>query len=90
MYAYFTYGAACTEVEIDVLTGDHVVRRADLVMDVGTPINPSIDVGQIEGAFVQGQGWTTIEEMSISPMSGALITKGPGAYKIPVYISKVN
>jgi xanthine dehydrogenase/oxidase len=84
MYSYFTYGAACTEVEIDVLTGDHVVTRSDLVMDVGTPINPSIDVGQIEGAFVQGQGWTTLEEVLISSTSGSLITRGPGAYKIPV------
>jgi xanthine dehydrogenase/oxidase len=86
MYSYFTYGAACTEVEIDVLTGDHVVVRADLVMDVGTPINPVIDVGQIEGAFVQGQGWTTIEEVLISSRSGGLITRGPGGYKIPVQV----
>ncbi|KAI9354597.1 molybdopterin binding aldehyde oxidase/xanthine dehydrogenase [Zopfochytrium polystomum] len=83
MFSYFTYGAACAEVEIDTLTGDHTVRRADVVMDIGTPINPSIDVGQIEGAFAQGMGWSTIEEPLISPTTGFLLTRGPGAYKIP-------
>ncbi|KAJ3218506.1 hypothetical protein HDU67_005308 [Dinochytrium kinnereticum] len=83
MFSYFTYGAACTEVEIDTLTGDHVVLRSDVVMDIGTPINPAIDIGQIEGAFAQGQGWCTIEEPLISPTSGFLLTRGPGGYKIP-------
>ncbi|KAJ3223049.1 hypothetical protein HK099_001576 [Clydaea vesicula] len=83
MYSYFTYGAACTEVEIDVLTGDHSVIRSDLVMDIGKSINPSIDIGQIEGAFTQGQGWCTIEEPLISASSGVLLTRGPGLYKIP-------
>ena len=54
LYNYFTYGCACTEVEIDVLTGDHSVLRSDIVMDIGKSINPSIDIGQIEGGFVQG------------------------------------
>jgi len=83
MYSYFTYGAACTEVEVDILSGDHSVLRSDLVMDIGTSINPAIDIGQIEGAFAQGQGWCTIEEPLISPTTGTLLTRGPGAYKIP-------
>ena len=53
VFDYFTYGAACSVVEIDCLTGDHSVLRTDIVMDVGTSINPSIDIGQIEGAFTQ-------------------------------------
>jgi xanthine dehydrogenase/oxidase len=73
MYSYFTYGAACSLVEIDTLTGDHLCLRSDLVMDIGRPINPSIDVGQIEGAFTQGLGWCTIEEPLISPSSGFLL-----------------
>ncbi|TPX43151.1 xanthine dehydrogenase [Synchytrium endobioticum] len=83
LYRYFTYGAACCEVEIDTLTGDHVALRADVVMDIGRSINPAIDIGQIEGAFVQGQGWSTLEEVVHSPATGQLITRGPGAYKIP-------
>ncbi|KXS19430.1 xanthine dehydrogenase [Gonapodya prolifera JEL478] len=83
MYNYFVYGAAVTEVEIDCLTGDHVVLRSDIMMDIGQSLNPSIDVGQIEGAFAQGQGWTTIEEPLISPTTGVAWTRGPGAYKIP-------
>jgi xanthine dehydrogenase/oxidase len=83
MFSYFTYGAACTEVEIDTLTGDHVVMRSDVIMDIGRSINPAIDVGQIEGAFVQGQGWCTIEEPLVSPSTGFLLTRGPGLYKIP-------
>ena len=78
MFSYFTYGAACTEVEIDVLSGDHVVLRSDIIMDIGRSINPAIDVGQIEGAFVQGQGWCTIEEPLVSPTTGFLFTRGPG------------
>ena len=62
-FAYFTNGAACTEVEVDCLTGDHHVLRTDIVMDLGNPLNPAIDVGQIEGAFVQGLGLFCLEEM---------------------------
>jgi xanthine dehydrogenase/oxidase len=80
LYSYFTYGAACTEVEIDTLTGDHVVLQSDIVMDIGTPINPAIDVGQIEGAFMQGAGWCTLEEPLVSPTTGMLLTRGPGMY----------
>jgi xanthine dehydrogenase/oxidase len=73
MFSYFTYGAACTLVEIDTLTGDHVCLRSDIIMDIGRSINPSIDIGQIEGAFTQGLGWCTIEEPLISPTSGFLL-----------------
>jgi len=69
-------------VEIDTLTGEMMVLRSDIVMDVGFSINPAIDVGQIEGAFVQGMGLFTLEELVVSP-TGHLLTRGPGAYKIP-------
>lgn len=82
MYYYFTQGVACTEVELDLLTGDHTVLRTDIKMDVGRSINPAIDYGQIEGAFVQGQGLFTMEE-SLWSRSGQLATRGPGTYKIP-------
>ena len=82
MYYYFTQGVACTEVELDCLTGDHTVLRTDIKMDIGRSINPAIDYGQIEGAFVQGQGLFTMEE-SLWTQSGQLFTKGPGTYKIP-------
>lgn len=83
MFNYFTYGAACSEVEIDCLTGDSVVRRGDIVLDLGKTLNGTVDVGQIEGAFVQGMGWCTLEEPLVSPTTGFLFTRGPGAYKIP-------
>uniref|UniRef100_A0A1I8FHF3 CO_deh_flav_C domain-containing protein n=1 Tax=Macrostomum lignano TaxID=282301 RepID=A0A1I8FHF3_9PLAT len=69
-------------LEIDLLTGDHVTRRSDIVMDLGASLNPAVDIGQIEGAFVQGMGLYTLEEQRFSP-AGELLTKGPGAYKIP-------
>lgn len=81
-FDYYSYGAAATEVELDCLTGDHKVLRTDIVMDVGDSLNPAIDIGQIEGAFVQGQGLFTLEELRYSPQ-GVLLTRGPGAYKIP-------
>ncbi|KAK6188057.1 hypothetical protein SNE40_004321 [Patella caerulea] len=84
LYSYFTYGVACTEVEIDCLTGDHQVIRTDIVMDVGRSMNPAIDIGQIEGAFTQGYGMFVIEEYKVSP-EGTLLTRGPGNYKIPTY-----
>ncbi|KAF2190838.1 xanthine dehydrogenase [Zopfia rhizophila CBS 207.26] len=83
MFFYFTQGVAAAEVEIDTLTGDWTCRRADIKMDVGRSINPSIDYGQIEGAFVQGQGLFTTEESLWHRASGQIFTKGPGAYKIP-------
>nr|POE65989.1 xanthine dehydrogenase [Quercus suber] len=83
MFFYFTQGVAAAEVEIDCLTGDWTCRRADLKMDVGRSINPAIDYGQIEGAFVQGMGLFTIEESLWHRASGQIFTRGPGAYKIP-------
>jgi len=82
MYYYFTQGIGCSEVELDLLTGDHTVLRTDIKMDVGRSINPAIDYGQIEGAFVQGQGLFTMEE-SLWTQKGELFTRGPGTYKIP-------
>ncbi|XP_076463872.1 xanthine dehydrogenase/oxidase-like isoform X2 [Babylonia areolata] len=81
-YAYFSYGAACSEVEIDCLTGDHKVLRTDIVMDVGKSLNPTIDIGQIEGAFMQGYGLMVLEQYKVRP-DGTLLTRGPGSYKIP-------
>jgi len=89
-WRYYTLGTACTEVEVDCLTGDHKVLRNDLVVDVGISINPTIDIGQIEGAFLQGVGLVTIEELMwgdhqhswVKP-HGRLATSGPGSYKIP-------
>ncbi|PPJ56373.1 hypothetical protein CBER1_00656 [Cercospora berteroae] len=83
MFFYFTQGVAAAEVEIDTLTGDWTCRRADIKMDVGRSINPAIDYGQIEGAFVQGMGLFTIEESLWHRASGQIFTRGPGAYKIP-------
>ncbi|KAF2847600.1 hypothetical protein T440DRAFT_501003 [Plenodomus tracheiphilus IPT5] len=82
MYYYWTQGACCSEVELDLLTGDHTVLRTDIMMDVGNSINPAIDYGQIEGAFIQGQGLFTTEE-TLWTRTGQLFTRGPGSYKIP-------
>lgn len=79
---YFTYGAGVSEVEIDCLTGDHQVLRTDIVMDVGSSLNPAIDIGQIEGAYMQGYGLFTMEEMIYSP-DGDVYSRGPGMYKVP-------
>ncbi|KAK4875653.1 hypothetical protein RN001_012075 [Aquatica leii] len=81
-YNYYSYGTACSEVEIDCLTGDHQLLRTDIVMDVGCSLNPAIDIGQIEGAFIQGYGFYMIEEFMYSP-DGLMLTKGPGTYKLP-------
>jgi xanthine dehydrogenase/oxidase len=83
MFFYFTQGVAAAEVEIDTLTGDWTTRRADIKMDVGRSINPAIDYGQIEGAFVQGQGLFTTEESLWQRSTGGIATRGPGNYKIP-------
>jgi xanthine dehydrogenase/oxidase len=82
LFRYFTYGAACSEVEIDCLTGDHQVLRTDIVMDLGDSLNPAIDVGQVEGGFIQGYGLFTLEEMVYS-QNGEVLSRGPGVYKIP-------
>lgn len=81
-FYYFAYGAACTEVAIDTLTGESRVLKVDILHDVGTSINPAIDIGQIEGGFVQGMGWLTTEQLVWSD-KGQLSTHAPSTYKIP-------
>ncbi len=81
-FYYFAYGAACTEVAIDTLTGESRVLKVDILHDVGTSINPAIDIGQIEGGFVQGMGWLTTEQLVWSD-KGHLSTHAPSTYKIP-------
>ncbi|KAG5458598.1 MAG: molybdopterin binding aldehyde oxidase/xanthine dehydrogenase [Olpidium bornovanus] len=81
-YAYFTQGGAYSEVEIDVLSGDFTILRTDIVMDVGRSLNMGIDVGQVEGAFVQGMGLMTLEETLVFP-NGRIQTIGPGFRDIP-------
>ncbi|RMZ86673.1 hypothetical protein DV736_g6102, partial [Chaetothyriales sp. CBS 134916] len=83
MFFYFTQGVCAAEVLIDTLTGDWTPLRTDIKMDVGRSINPAIDYGQIEGAYVQGQGLFTTEESLWHRASGTIFTRGPGAYKIP-------
>jgi xanthine dehydrogenase large subunit len=81
-FLYFTKGAAVSEVEIDRFTGMMRVLRSDLLMDIGRPINPGIDRGQITGAFVQGMGWLTNEELRYTA-DGELLSHSPTTYKIP-------
>jgi xanthine dehydrogenase large subunit len=81
-FYYFAYGAACTEVAIDTLTGESRVLKVDILHDVGTSINPAIDIGQIEGGFVQGMGWLTTEQLVWND-KGYLQTHAPSTYKIP-------
>jgi len=81
-FYYFAYGAACAEVVIDTLTGEYRLLRADILHDVGASLNPAIDIGQVEGGFVQGMGWLTCEEL-VWNEQGRLMTDGPASYKIP-------
>jgi xanthine dehydrogenase large subunit len=81
-FHYFAYGAAVTEVEVNGLTGEHRMRRVDILHDVGDSLVPTIDVGQIEGAFIQGFGWLTCEEIVWDP-AGRLVSHSPDTYKIP-------
>ena len=82
-FFYFAYGAAVSEVAIDTLTGETRLLRADLLHDVGRSLNPAIDLGQVEGGFVQGLGWLTSEELHWD-RDGRLATHSPSTYKIPV------
>ncbi len=82
-FYYFAYGAACAEVSIDTLTGETRVDRADVLHDVGRSLNPALDLGQVEGAFVQGMGWLTSEELWWDD-KGRLRTHAPSTYKIPL------
>jgi xanthine dehydrogenase large subunit len=81
-FLYFAYGAAVSEVAIDTLTGEHRVLRVDILHDVGRSLNPAMDLGQIEGGFVQGMGWLTTEELVYAD-DGRLLTHAPSTYKIP-------
>jgi len=81
-FFYFANGVSCSEVVIDTLTGEYKVERVDILHDVGDSLNPAIDLGQIEGAFVQGMGWLTTEELQWND-KGRLLTSGPATYKIP-------
>ena len=82
-FYYYSYGAAVSEVLIDTLTGEYEIRRVDILHDVGKSLNKTIDMGQIEGGFIQGMGWLTCEELFWGP-DGALKTHAPSTYKIPL------
>jgi xanthine dehydrogenase large subunit len=81
-FYYFAYGAACSEVVVDTLTGENRTVRVDILHDVGRSLNPAIDLGQIEGGFIQGMGWLTTEEL-VFDADGRLRTHAPSTYKIP-------
>lgn len=81
-FYYFAHGAACSEVVIDTLTGEHKVLRTDILHDAGRSLNPAIDLGQVEGGFIQGMGWLTTEELVFHP-DGRLLSHAPSTYKIP-------
>jgi xanthine dehydrogenase large subunit len=81
-FQYFAYGAAVSEVVVDTLTGEWKLSRADLLYDAGNSLNPAIDIGQVEGAFIQGMGWLTTEELWWDS-DGKLMTHAPSTYKIP-------
>ena len=82
-FLYFCYGASVTEVTIDTLTGENIIDRVDILQDAGKAINPALELGQIEGGFVQGQGWLTMEEVNWKS-NGQITTISPSTYKIPV------
>jgi len=81
-FYYYAYGMAVSEVEVDVLTGESKLLRSDILHDVGDSLNPGIDIGQIEGGFIQGVGWVTTEEIKWDN-KGRLLTHSPDTYKIP-------
>lgn len=82
-FYYYAYGAACSEVLVDTLTGEYRVDRTDILHDVGRSLNPALDIGQVEGAFIQGMGWLTTEELWWDA-AGQLRTHAPSTYKIPL------
>ncbi len=82
-FYYFAYGAAVSEVIVDTLTGEWKLLRADILHDAGKSLNPAVDIGQIEGAFIQGMGWLTTEQLVWHPTTGKLTTHAPSTYKIP-------
>ncbi len=82
-FFYYAYGAAVSEVVVDTLTGEWKLLRADVLHDAGRSLNPALDIGQVEGAFIQGMGWLTMEELVWHPETGLLMTHAPSTYKIP-------
>jgi len=82
-FFYYAYGAAVSEVVVDTLTGEWKLLRADVLHDAGRSLNPALDIGQVEGAFIQGMGWLTMEELVWHPKTGLLMTHAPSTYKIP-------
>jgi xanthine dehydrogenase large subunit len=88
-FYYFSFGMSCSEVIIDTLTGEYKVLRADILHDVGDSLNPRIDIGQVEGGFLQGMGWLTMEELVWSD-TGKLLTSNPMSYKIPAMTDMPN
>ncbi|ODU09494.1 MAG: xanthine dehydrogenase molybdopterin binding subunit [Rubrivivax sp. SCN 71-131] len=82
-FFYFAYGAAVSEVVVDTLTGEHKLLAVHVLHDVGRSLNPAIDIGQVEGAFIQGMGWLTSEELWWHPRTGRLMTHAPSTYKVP-------
>ena len=81
-FYYFCYGAAVSEVSIDTLTGETIIDRVDIIQDAGNPVNSALELGQIEGGFIQGQGWLTMEEVNWKS-NGQITTHSPSTYKIP-------
>jgi xanthine dehydrogenase large subunit len=88
-FKYFAYGAAVAEVEVDGFTGAYDLRRVDIVHDVGDSLSPLVDLGQVEGGFVQGAGWLTLEDLrwdtSDGPARGRLSTQSASTYKLPSF-----
>jgi xanthine dehydrogenase large subunit len=88
-FKYFAYGVAASEVEVDGFTGAYTLRRVDIVHDVGDSLSPLIDIGQIEGGFVQGAGWLTLEDLrwdeSTGDRRGRLATQAASTYKLPSF-----
>jgi xanthine dehydrogenase large subunit len=82
-FYYYSYGAACSEVSVDTLTGEYRIEQTDILHDVGRSLNPILDKGQVEGAFIQGMGWLTTEELWWDK-AGRLRTHAPSTYKIPL------
>lgn len=82
-FKYFAYGAAATEVEVDGFTGAYTTRRVDIVHDVGDSLSPLVDLGQIEGGYVQGAGWLTLEDLRWDDRDGRLLTPSASTYKLP-------
>jgi len=83
-FYYYAFGAAVAEVSVDTLSGEYLVDRVDVLHDVGNSLNPAIDIGQVEGGFIQGMGWLTSEELKWNA-KGVLVSDGPATYKIPTY-----